>query len=247
MSFMGEKTEGRTRRYYDEVSGSYDARRAHRYHQMIDDLEVEITLPYARGARVLELGCGTGRILSRIAPVAEEAIGVDLSEGMAEQARARGLDVRVGSICHLPFEDDHFDLAYSFKVLPHVPDLGAAVWEAARVTRPGGHLLLELYNPWSLRYATKSLAGPRRVTASQTEADVYTRWDTLSSIRSLVPPGLELIDYYGVRVLTPIAAAHRMSWLSPLIQRAERWAMRSPLRRFGGFLVVALWKRAGEP
>ncbi len=241
---MPKSSEVDTRRYYDELSASYDAHRQHRYHQMVDDLEVEITLPYARGHRVLELGCGTGRILSRVAPVAREAIGVDLSPHMAEHARARGLDVRVGSVCDLPFEDDRFDLTYSFKVLAHVLEIDAAMREAARVTRPGGHLLLELYNPWSLRYLAKAIAGPSRVTEHRTEADVYTRWDAPPAIRKMLPPNLELIDYRGVRVLTPIAAVHGVTWLSRPLCRAERWATRSPFRRFGGFLVAVLRKRA---
>ena len=145
---MREGSEQKARQYYDDFSDSYERGRGYGYHQMIDDLEVQVTAPYARGARVLELGCGTGLILARVAEIAEEAVGIDLSEGMAQRARDRGLDVHIGSVCDLPFEDDEFDLTYSFKVLAHIPDIDAAVREAARVTRPGGHLLLEFYNPW---------------------------------------------------------------------------------------------------
>ncbi len=245
MSFMRDDTEAQTRRYYDEVSASYDARRAHRYHRMLDDLEVELALPYARGARVLELGCGTGRILSRIAPVSQEAVGVDLSESMAKHARQRGLDVRVASVCELPFDDDRFDLTYSFKVLAHVPELETALREASRVTRPGGHLLLELYNRRSLRYLVKKLGGPRPVAGKRTEADVYTRWDSPASLERALPPELELLDYHGIRVITPTAVVHELRWASAAFARAERWAMRSRLRRFGGFLVAVLRKQAG--
>jgi SAM-dependent methyltransferase len=211
---------------------------------MIDDLEVEIALPFARGARVLELGCGTGLILSRLAPVAREAVGIDLSPRMAEHARARGLEVHVGNLCDLPFESDRFDLTCSFKVLAHVRDIEDAIREAARVTRPGGHLLLELYNPWSLRYAAKRAAGPRPIGRERTEAEVYTRWDSPSAIPALLPPDVELVDYRGVRVLTPFAAVHRLPWISRPLRRAEAWAMRSNLRRFGGFLVAVLRKQA---
>jgi ubiquinone/menaquinone biosynthesis C-methylase UbiE len=149
------------RRYYDDFSPTYDQGRTSDYHRMIDDLEIRVAEPYARGARVLELGCGTGLILSRLAEVAEEAVGIDLSEGMAARAKARGLDVRIGDIRALPFEDGAFDLTCSFKVLPHVPEVEAAIREAVRVTRPGGHLVLELYNPWSLRYVAAA-GKPRR-------------------------------------------------------------------------------------
>jgi ubiquinone/menaquinone biosynthesis C-methylase UbiE len=220
---MRERSEQNARRYYDDFSDAYERGRGYGYHQMIDDLEVQVTAPYARGARVLELGCGTGLILARIARIAEEAVGIDLSEGMAQQARDRGLDARIGSVCDLPFEDEEFDLTYSFKVLAHVPDIEAALREAARVTRPGGHLLLEFYNPWSLRYLAKKVAGPQPISDDRTEADIFTRWDS-----------------HGVRVLTPFAAVHRIPWMARGLSPAERLAGRSPLRYFGGFLIAVL-------
>ena len=239
---MVEGSEQQARQYYDDFSHSYERERGHGYHQMIDDLELQVTVPYARGARVLELGCGTGLILERVAEVADKAVGIDLSEGMAKHARERGLDVHIGSVCDLPFDDDEFDLTYSFKVLAHVPDIGAALREAARVTRPRGHLLLEFYNPWSLRYLGKKVAGPLPIADDRTEADIPTRWDSARAIEKLLPPNVELVDYYGVRVLTPLASAHRIPWVGPALRRAERLAARSPLRYFGGFLVAVLRK-----
>jgi ubiquinone/menaquinone biosynthesis C-methylase UbiE len=239
---MREEPEQRARRYYDDFSDSYERGRGYGYHQMIDDLEVQVTTPYARDARVLELGCGTGLILARVAEVAKEAVGIDLSEGMAQRAKDRGLDVHIGSVCDLPFEDGQFDLAYSFKVLAHVPDIDSAVREATRVIRPGGHLLLEFYNPWSLRYLAKKAAGPQRIGEDRTEADILTRWDSPRAIPRLLPPNLELVDYYGVRVLTPFAAVHRLPWVARALSRAELAASHSPLRYFGGFLIAVLRK-----
>jgi ubiquinone/menaquinone biosynthesis C-methylase UbiE len=209
---------------------------------MIDDLELEALAPYAKGARVLELGCGTGLILERVAPIAREAIGIDLSEGMALRAKERGLQVRIGHIDDLPFDDDRFDLTYSLKVLAHVPEVESAIREAVRVTRPGGFVLLELYNPWSLRYLAKTLAGPQPIGDHRSEADIYTRWDSPRAIPKLLPPNVELVELYGIRVLTPFAALHRIPWLSAGLVRAERLASRSPLRCFGGFVLVVLSK-----
>ena len=239
---MGDAPEQRARQYYDDFSNSYERGRGYGYHRMIDDLEVQVTTPFARGARVLELGCGTGLILSRIAEVAEEAVGIDLSEGMARRARDRGLNVHIGSVCDLPFEDDQFDLAYSFKVLAHVPNVRTAIREATRVTRPGGHLLLEFYNPWSLRYLAKKVAGPQPIGDDRTEADISTRWDSPRDIRKLLPSNIELIDFYGVRVLTPFAALHRIPWVARGLNRAELLAGRSALRYLGGFLIAVLQK-----
>ena len=230
------------RSYYDDFSAYYDAGRESPYHQMIDDLEIEVATPYARGARVLELGCGTGRLLARLSEVADEAVGVDLSEGMAAKARARGLRVRVGDLCALPFDDDAFDLVCSFKVLAHVENIHGALREAARVTRPGGYMLLEIYNPWSLRFLAKKAVGPRRISDARTEADVFTRWDSPRKLWSLIPPNTEWVEVRGLRVLTPFAAVHRIPVLGASLRKAERLVSRSALRYFGGFLVLVLRK-----
>ena len=239
---MPKRAPGDARGYYDALSGSYDASRRSPYHRMLDEMAVEILAPLARGQKVLELGCGTGAILSQIAEIAKEAVGVDFSEGMLAHARSRGLDVRIAELGALPFADASFDLSYSFRVLAHVPDAPGAIAEAARVTRPGGHIVLELYNPWSLRYLAKRLSGPRRIVDSQTEADVFTRWDSPTDVLNMLPEGVELIDSYGIRVLTPFAAAHRVPFLGPALRHAERSLSHSPLRRFGGFYTVLLRK-----
>lgn len=239
---MTEAPENDVRRYYDDFAASYDQSRDSHYHQLLNDLAVEVATPYARGARVLELGCGTGSVLIRLAEIAEEAVGIDVSEPMAAQARARGLDARIGDIRSLPFADDEFDLTCGFRVLPHVDPIEAAIQEAMRVTRPGGHMLLELYNPWSLRYLAKKLAGPRRVSPTHTEANVFTKWHSPKSIRALVPSGAELLECRGIRILTPFAALHEVPLLGRGLHRAERAATRSPLGYFGGFLIAVLRK-----
>jgi ubiquinone/menaquinone biosynthesis C-methylase UbiE len=128
-------------------------------------------------------------------------------------------------------------------VLAHVPQITEALRELARVTRPGGMLALEFYNPWSLRYAAKRIAGPGRISEGRTEADVYTRWDTPFMIPKLLPPELELVDYRGIRVVTPLALVHTLPVVRQVFARAERASVSSPLRYFGGFLLAILRKR----
>jgi len=103
------------RAYYDDFSSGYERERGRGYHQLLDDLELSIVAPLARGRRVLEIGCGTGLILRRIAREAAHARGVDLSPGMLQVARERGLDVSLASATQLPFADASFDLVCSFK------------------------------------------------------------------------------------------------------------------------------------
>ena len=117
----------------------------------------------------------------------------------------------------------------SFKVLAHVPDIARALSEIARVTRPGGTMVLEFYNPWSLRYVAKRLRGAAADQRGRTEADVFTRWDSPHAIRTLLPADVELVEFRGVRVLTPAAFVHKL----PLVGRAfcVRGASRASHRR----------------
>lgn len=233
----------RSRAYYDDFSTRYERERHHGYHALLDELELDIALPLATGSDVLEVGCGTGLILERLGRVAKRAEGIDLSPGMLEKARARGLRVKEASATALPYDAESFDLVVSFKVLAHVPDIRGALAEMARVCRPGGRILAELYNPWSLRYAAKRLGGPGKISEGRSEADVFTRWDAPTKLRSLLPPALELDEVRGLRVFTPAAFVHKIPLLGATLARAERVVTQSPLRWFGGFLVLIASRR----
>ncbi len=231
------------RSYYDEFSNWYERDRGRGYHQMIDDLELRLAMPRAEGKRALEVGCGTGLILERVARVASSAKGIDLSPGMLEKAREKGLDVREASATELPFDSETFDLCYSFKVLAHVEDIATALREMARVTAPGGTILAEFYNPWSLRYLAKKLGPAGKISAQTTEAAVFTRYDGPEAIRALVPSGCELAAFHGVRTVTPTAAVFNVPAVGALFRRAEFIVQSTPLARVAGFLVAEIHKR----
>ena len=230
------------RSYYDTFSATYDEGRDKGYHAYLDEAEFALVRPHLAGASVLEVGCGTGLILERLAALAEEAVGIDLSPGMLERARARGLQVLEGSATALPFEDARFDLVCSFKVLAHVEEIERALTEMARVVRPGGRVILEFYNAHSLRALVKRLGPSGGIGASgdTDESDVYTRFDRLSDIEAYLPDALRIVRVDGIRTLTPMAAFFGLPGWGAL----ERLVSRTPLKRFGGFLVLTLERSA---
>ena len=235
--------ETRSKDYYDEFSATYERHRGRGYHALVDELEVDLARRYCGGA-LLEAGCGTGLILERLARCTGRAVGLDLSAGMLAHARRRGLDVLQGTLESLPFAEGCFDAVVSFKVLAHVPGIALALRELARVTRPGGHLVLEFYNKTSLRTLIKRLKQPTRIGGSFSDEDVYTRFDSLAEIRELLPETVELVAVRGVRVFTAVAQLHELPIVGPLLGAAERWAADAPvLRRLGGFLIVVARKR----
>jgi ubiquinone/menaquinone biosynthesis C-methylase UbiE len=239
-----------TRAYYDEFAAAYEARRRpndpHGYHALVDDLEVALVEKYGRGKDVLECGCGTGLLLERFAGFARRAAGIDLSPRMLDQARARGLDVREGSVVELPFKDDEFDVTCSFKVLAHVPDIGRALAEMVRVTKPGGHVLAEFYNPLSFRALAKRVGPAGKISKFTTEDAVYTRFDAPWVIPRLVPPGARLVGAHGVRIVTPAAAVMRIPMLRAVLPRVERLLAPTRASFFAGFYVAILRKNDGR-
>jgi ubiquinone/menaquinone biosynthesis C-methylase UbiE len=232
------------RAYYDDFSGWYERERHLPYHRMLDDLEVEIVERYARGKHALEVGCGTGLILGRVAEFASHAAGIDLSGGMLAKAAARGLAVAQASATELPIKTASVDVAYSFKVLAHIPDIQGAMREMARVVRPGGYVIAEFYNARSLRRLVKAVKPPTAVSEQTHDEHVYTRYDDARAIRSYLPPELDWVATRGIRVITPVAAVLRV----PLLGAAVRWAEHRladlpGARDVGGFLVAICQRR----
>jgi ubiquinone/menaquinone biosynthesis C-methylase UbiE len=243
---MDRTSESTSRTYYDEFAKKYDDRRGGRvrggYHDLLDDLEVGFVRPYAVGRELLEVGCGTGLLLERFASFCKSAKGVDLSPGMLEHARARGLDVTEGSATALPFEDASFDVACSFKVLAHIPDIQTALSEMTRVVRPGGTIIAEFYNPRSVRALAKKIAGPLPIGDSMKEDVVFTRFDKPEDIPGMFPDGLRIVGERGVRIVTPSAKVLELPFLGDAFRRAEHLLCDGPLARLGGFYCVALRK-----
>ncbi len=97
-------------------------------------------------ARVLDLGCGIGRMTAQLTDRFAEVVGVDVSPEMVDKARelhggAANLRFEANNGADLgDFEDDSFDLVFSYSVLPHLPPsvLRAYFAEVNRVLRPGG-------------------------------------------------------------------------------------------------------------
>jgi ubiquinone/menaquinone biosynthesis C-methylase UbiE len=162
---------------------------------------------------------------------------------MLVKARARRLSVVHASVEALPFPAERFDVVYSFKVLAHVERIQAALAELGRVTRRGGYLLLEFYNPWSLRGLIKRWKPPSSISTATTDEAVFTRYDDLAAVRGYLPSGIDVVTVRGVRVVTPFAQVYALPPLARLFGGLERRLADVPgVRRLGGFLIVVAQK-----
>jgi ubiquinone/menaquinone biosynthesis C-methylase UbiE len=112
--------------------------------------EVIAVLRYRGARKVADIACGTGILAARIADEldAGEVCGVDMSDGMLAQARARSSEVqwRKGPAEHLPFEDDMLDAVVTTSAF-HFFDQPAALREFHRVLAPGGLAAVATLSP----------------------------------------------------------------------------------------------------
>jgi ubiquinone/menaquinone biosynthesis C-methylase UbiE len=102
----------------------------------------------ARPRAILDVGCGTGRLLRKAAARFPDAdlLGVDPAPQMLKQAATAaedsGIHFMEAGAEHLPFPDDRFNLIFSTLTFHHWSDQARAVGEVARVLTPGGRWLL---------------------------------------------------------------------------------------------------------
>ena len=170
-----------------------------------------------RGGRVLDLGCGTGR-LGDLLSGDNLVVGVDVSAGMLAEARrsAGGRLLLVsGSAFALPFRSGAFDGLASAFALRNLDDLAVAFSECARVLRPGGRIaLIDVTEPpnraWRVLFDTYFKAAAPLLGRIVGHRDAYSYLP-----RSLIhlPPApevvglLETAGFTGVRTVPRLGGA----------------------------------------
>jgi SAM-dependent methyltransferase len=153
-----------------------------------------------RAGAVLDVGCGTGRLLRGARPCypAAELVGVDLAGQMVATASAvtpSGLRIRYvqARAEGLPFPDARFDLVFATLSLRHWADLPVGMAEVARVLRPTGMLVLaDIFRDGPRRDPWVRVVRRRR--CSQASAELKA----LLTRQRLELAGLERVRWFGL-------------------------------------------------
>jgi SAM-dependent methyltransferase len=212
----------------------------------------------ARGLDVLEVGVGMGADHAEWAKAGPRTLmGVDLTQNAVRHTQERlalygfTSDVRVADAENLPFDDESFDIVYSWGVLHHSPDTPRAVREVHRVLRPGGRALVMIYHRYSivgvvlwLRYAlltghpartldeiyARCLESPG--TKAYSVSDAHALFAAFSSVEAStrLSPGDMMEGGAGQRHKGVALSLARRVWPRQFLRRLGR--------RFGLFLLV---------
>ena len=160
---------------------------------------------------LLELGAATGGDAAFFVSRGLRVVATDLSPGMVQKCRDRGLEAHVMDVNHLEFEDDSFDAAYAKNCLVHVPEaeVEPALAEIRRVIRPGGLFYLAVYGGRDFEGVWEGDSStPKRFFSFRTDEHlrgIVARWFHVHSFEQVLE-GFGGYHYQSVVLRKPIAS-----------------------------------------
>ena len=125
-------------------------------------------LPFRPGGRLLEVGCGSGRMLKDMENLGWQVEGIDFDAAAVRNCRRKGLSVYLGGLEDGRYAEDSFDAVVMSHLIEHVPDPLSLIRATHRILKPGGYLVAVTPNCQSLghmiyRRNWRGLEPPRHV------------------------------------------------------------------------------------
>jgi ArsR family transcriptional regulator len=192
-------------------ASSYFSRNAARWDEIrslhLPEAAVEAAILQAAGKgpyrRLVDLGSGTGRMLTLLGPLAERSVGLDQSQQMLNIARSHvaeekleSVELRHGDIFSTGLPSATADLVVVHQVLHYLSDPAAAVAEAARLVMPGGKLLIADFAPHDHEFLRASHQH-RRLGFADAEME---RWLARAGLKPAKPSALPPAEPGGLTV-----------------------------------------------
>ncbi len=154
------QVERGTEAFYREIDARFFESSRHFGHPTYPDqppFSEQIDYAGLKGKRVLEIGCGMGATAAALARNGLDLSAVDITPTAIEQTTTRfkqlGLvaDIRQADAEQLPFDDNTFDLVWSWGVIHHSANMQQIIHEIHRTLKPGGKTQIMVYNRHSIR------------------------------------------------------------------------------------------------
>jgi SAM-dependent methyltransferase len=261
-----------TRAAFDSVAGDYDGPRGN--NALIQDMRAEmwswLDRAFPKPSRLLDLGCGTGLDVVRLAGLGHRVTATDWSAGMLERTRVRAASERVVDRVETLAVGAHelgripgaalFDGAYSnLGALNCVPDPNALAAECGRLLRPGGALVFAVIGrlcPWEIGYYLARASWHRvkvrfargMVPVRMNNRVVWTRYYRPREFYRAFEQEFELVHYRGLCILVPPPYVTRVRSGYPraydslwrIDRRTAGWPV---IRNLGDHFLIVMKKR----
>lgn len=145
------------------------------------------------GAEALDAACGTGRHARHLVQQGYRVVGTDLTPEMLAKGRANVPEAEFleADLRDLPLDSGRFDLVTCGLAVAHLPELGPAVAELARVLKPGGHLVVSALHPFQAHLGWHAPFEDADGNRGFVREHSHTHADYLAAFRAA---GLEAVD-----------------------------------------------------
>jgi ubiquinone/menaquinone biosynthesis C-methylase UbiE len=143
---MGKKKLYNSEEGYNLYASAYDEN--FMYLNSFEKGSLDKVLGNLKGKRVLDIGCGTGRVIQMLREKGAKVVALDISEEMITATSRKFPDIEcvVGDSEELPFQDESFDIVLGLFWIVHLADLRPSFDEVYRVLKKGGRFILSNIN-----------------------------------------------------------------------------------------------------
>jgi ubiquinone/menaquinone biosynthesis C-methylase UbiE len=176
-----------------------------------------------RGARVADLGCGSGVFTDLLHNLGYDAVGLDISPKLIALGRAKypNVEFHEGDVEHLPFATGSLDGVLLSGLVHHLPDPARCADEVFRVLKPGGSFVAfdpNRMNPFMYLYRDRSSPFYSSVGVTENERPVLAQQIAAVFRRSGFKVGTDYISDLNYRYL----ASSKLRWMLPAYNAIDR-------------------------
>jgi ubiquinone/menaquinone biosynthesis C-methylase UbiE/DNA-binding transcriptional ArsR family regulator len=182
--------------YFENIAHIWDEIRSHYISEADVETEILNILGHEPIGTLIDLGTGSGRMLTLLAGRASQALGLDLSQQMLNIARAKtheagltGIEFRHGDIAQTRLNNQSADLILIHQVLHFLADPAQALIEASRLLKPSGRLLIVDFAPHRLELMREQYQH-RRLGISEDDISLWQAQAGLKCHKTLSLPPL---------------------------------------------------------
>jgi len=224
------------KRHFDHIAKLYDKFKEKNWYYY-DQLKQFIDEFIPKGARVAEIGCGTGELLNHTQP--SYGLGIDISERMVERAREKFPHLRfMAEEVETIAIDERFDYVLMIDLIDHIQDIWDVLRGTENLVKEGSTLCIATINPlWQPLFTVaealklKMPEGPHNFVPMNDIVNLLEIFDysiVKKQMRFLIPKKIPLISDWINRVVPHVPVIRNLSAVQTIVARKEKTSSEHP-------------------